>query len=207
MAAGEDGLTFSDLRPEVRGQAVERIKEQIALAAYLNSAVTIGLVRGRLGSDSEQHPARLAAILSCLDECCRSAQAREVKIFLEPLNRYETDYLNTIEQTLDTIEAIGASNLYLLADTFHMNIEEVDMAAALRRAGARLGHVHLVDSNRQAPGYGHLDIRSILQALSGIHYQGYLSFEVLPLPESRQVARDAISFTRSLLEAVSHEPG
>lgn len=207
MAAGEEGLTFSDPDPDICHKAVERIREHIVLAAYLRSAVTIGLIRGRLGSDSEQHPARLAAVLSCLDECCRSAQARGVKIFLEPLNRYEADYLNTIEQTLDTIEEIGASNLYLLADTFHMNIEEVDMAAALRRAGPRLGHVHLVDSNRQAPGYGHLDMRSILEALSDIHYQGYLSFEVLPLPEPRHVAGHAVRFTRNLLEVISREPG
>jgi sugar phosphate isomerase/epimerase len=207
MAAGEDGLTFSDPDPDVRHKAVERIQEHIALAAYLDSAVTIGLIHGRLGSDSEQRPARRAAGLACLDECCRSALAYGVTLLLEPINRYETDYLNTIEETLDAIEEIGAPNLKLLADTFHMNVEEVDMAAALRRAGPRLGHVHLVDSNRQAPGYGHVDMRSILQALSGIHYQGYLSFEVLPLPESRQVARDAICFTRSLLEVISHEPG
>ena len=207
MAAAEDGLTFSDTHPEVRRKAVERIKEQIALASYLDSAVTVGLIRGRLGDDSQQRPARRAAVLACLDECCRFAQAWGVKIFLEPLNRYEADYLNTIEETLDTIEEIGAPNLQLLADTFHMNVEEVDMAAALHRAGSRLGHMHLVDSNRQAPGYGHVDMRSILQALCGIHYQGYLSFEVLPLPESRQVAGDAIRFTRNLLEDISPEPG
>jgi len=145
--------------------------------------------------------------LACLDKCCRSAQAHGVTLLLEPLNRYEADYLNTIEETIDTIEEIGAPNLKVLADTFHMNIEEVDMAAALRRAGPRLGHVHLVDSNRRAPGYGHLDMRSILQALSGMHYAGYLSFEVLPLPESRQAARDGICFTRDLLEVTSHAPG
>ena len=207
MAAGEDGLTFSDPDPSVRRRAVERIQENIVLAASLDSAVTIGLVRGRLGNDPQQRPARRAAGMACLDECCQSARACGVTLLLEPINRYETDYLNTIEESLDAIEEIGAPNLKVLADTFHMNMEEVDMAAALRRAGSRLGHVHLVDSNRRAPGYGHLDMRSILQALRGIHYQGYLSFEVLPLPESRQAARDAIGFTRGLLEVISHEPG
>jgi sugar phosphate isomerase/epimerase len=206
MAAGEEGLTFSDPDPDIRHKAVERIREHIALAAYLDSAVTIGLIRGRLGNDSEQRPVHHATVLACLDECCRFAQACGVRIFLEPLNRYEADYLNTVEETLDAMKEIGAPNLKVLADTFHMNIEEIDMAAALRRAGPCLGHVHLVDSNRQAPGYGHVDMRSILQALSGIHYQGYLSFEVLPLPESRQAAGDAIRFTRNALEVILHEP-
>jgi sugar phosphate isomerase/epimerase len=207
MAAGEDGLTFSDPDPDVRHKAVKRIQEHIALAASLDSAVTIGLIRGRLGHDAAQRPARRAAGLACLDECCRSALASGVTLLLEPLNRYEADYLNTIEETLGAIEEIGAPNLKVLADTFHMNIEEVDMVDALRRAGPRLGHVHLADSNRQAPGYGHVDMRSILQALSGIQYQEYLSFEVLPLPESRQVAEDAVCFTRGLLEVISREPG
>ena len=207
MAAGEEGLTFSDPNPDIRHKAVERIREHIALADYLHSAVTIGLIRGRLGNDAAQRPARRAVGLACVDACCRAAQACGVTLLLEPLNRYESDYLNTIEETLDAIEEIGAPNLKVLADTFHMNIEEVDMAAALRQAGSRLGHVHLVDSNRQAPSYGHLDIGSILQALSGIHYQGYLSFEVLPLPESRRAAEDAICFTRGLLEVIPGEPG
>jgi sugar phosphate isomerase/epimerase len=199
MAAGEDGLTFADHDPEIRRQAVERVKEHIALAAYLNSAVTIGLLSGWLGSDPQKRPVRRAAALACLEQCCQVAAVVGVTLLLEPLNRYECDYLNTVEDALSVIREIGLPNLKLLADTFHMNIEEVDIAASLRRAGPNLGHVHLVDSNRRAPGHGHLDVRGVLQALRDINYPGYLSFEVLPLPSPRQATEDAIRNVRDIL--------
>ena len=199
MAAGEDGLTFSDLDPEIRRQAVERVNEHIDLAAELGSGVTIGLLSGQLGSDQQQRPVRRAAALACLEECCRNAAQPGVDLFLEPLNRYECDYMNTVGEALAVVQQIGAPNLKLLADTFHMNIEEVDIADTLRQAGSRLGHVHLVDSNRRAPGHGHLDVRAVLRALRDINYQGYLSFEVLPLPDPRTAVEDAIRSVRKAL--------
>jgi sugar phosphate isomerase/epimerase len=200
MAAGEDGLTFADPDPEVRRRAVERIKEHIRLAAYVESAVTIGLLNGRLGNDEQQRVSRRAAAQECLAECCRAAADVGVIILLEPLNRYECDYLNTLADVVDTIQTVGAPNLKLLADTFHMNIEEADLPASLRQSAAWLGHVHLVDTNRQAPGRGHLNIRDILHTLQDIGYQGYLSFEVLPLPGSRLAAEQAI---RTVQESLS----
>lgn len=202
MAAGEDGLTFADPDSEIRRQAVERVKEHIALAAYLDSAVTIGLLSGRLGNDAQQRPIRREAAMACLEECCQVAAEAGVTILLEPLNRYECDYLNTAEEALSVINRIGQANLKLLADTFHMNIEEVDVVASLRQIGPNLGHVHLVDSNRRAPGHGHLDVRGVLKALRDTSYQGYLSFEVLPLPNSRQATEDAIRTVRGVLSGL-----
>ncbi len=195
MAASE-GLTFADANPEVRRQAVERIRGHIALAAELGSGVTIGLVRGRLGQEPAARAAAREAFLDCLDECCQAGAALGVTLFLEAMNRYECDYLHTLDETCAVIDELGAPNLKLLADTFHMNIEEADMAAAIRRAGKRLGHVHLVDSNRWAPGYGHLDLPAILRALAEIGYQGYLSFEALPLPEPAEALRQGLRAVR-----------
>jgi sugar phosphate isomerase/epimerase len=123
-------------------------------------------------------------------------------MLLEPLNRYEGDYLNTIEDVLAVIHEIEASNLKILADTFHMNIEEADITASFRRAGESLGHVHLVDSNRQAPGHGHLDIKSVLKVLRDMNYQGYISFETLPLPNPRQAIEDAIRTAKTILSGL-----
>ncbi len=170
MAAGEDGLTFVDSDPEVRRRAVERVKEHVDLAAELDSAVTIGVVSGRIGTDPEKGQALRAAGNACLDEVCRSAESVGVTILLEPLNRYECDHISTVEQGLAVIEEIGAPNLKLLADTFHENIEETDIPASLRRAGEILGHVHLVDSNREVPGHGHLDVRGVLRELVEMNY-------------------------------------
>jgi len=199
MAAGIEGLTFADPDPEVRRRAVMRVKEQIELALFLGSAVTIGLLMGRLGSDPADRSNRYDAAIGCLNECCKAAAERKVTVFLEPLNRYESDYINTVDDVLKIIRHIGLSNVKLLADTFHMNIEEVDLAASLKRVGPELGFVHLADSNRQAPGHGHLDIREVLGALKDIGYQGYLSFEIFPLPTPRHGAEDAIHFVKGML--------
>jgi sugar phosphate isomerase/epimerase len=192
MAAGMDGLTFADLDPAVRQRAIERINEHIALAAELGSAVTIGLIWGRVTTDPARRTERIAFATDCLARCCLSAQSAGVTLLLEAINRYESDYPVTLDQAIEVIDAIGAPNLLMLADTYHMNIEEVDMAASLRKARLYLGHIHLCDNNRQAPGHGHMDLRYLVQTLQDIRYQGYLSFEVQPLPTSQQAAADGI---------------
>jgi len=202
MAAGMEGLTFADPDLEVRRQAVMRVKEQIELALFLGSAVIIGLVMGRLGNDSADRPNRYDAAVGCLDECCKVAAQRAVTVLLEPLNRYESDYVNTVDDVLKIIRHIGLPNVKLLADTFHMNIEEANLAASLKRVSPNLGFVHLADSNRQAPGHGHLDIRGVLGALRDMGYQEYLSFEIFPLPTPRQAAEDAIRFVKEILSSL-----
>jgi len=124
---------------------------------------------------------------------CELAGRLAVTILLEPLNRYECDYINRLADVAAIAAEIGAPNLKLLADTFHMNIEEPDIAASLKAAGRLLGHVHLADTNRQAPGHGHLDIPAILSALDEMGYQGYLSFEVFPVPDARTAIRDGVA--------------
>ncbi|MHB9037262.1 MAG: TIM barrel protein [Armatimonadota bacterium] len=197
MAAGEDGLTFTDPDDEVRKRAVERVGKHVMLAREVGSAVTLGLINGRIGSDPETKAANRANALGCIAEVCADAGNRGVTVLLEPLNRYECDYINTVEDGIAIIEEIGAANLKLLADTFHENIEETDIAASLKRAASYLGHVHLVDSNRQTPGHGHLDMKSILLALKETNYQGFLSFEVLPIPDCRQALVDGMATVKS----------
>jgi len=199
MAAGEDGLTFVDPDPDVRRRAVERMLQQIDLAGYLGAAVAVGLIRGSLGKDPVQRSIRLEWFLACTDACCRAALKAGVELVIEPINRYETDFLNTVDEALEAVLQVGSPALKLLVDTFHMNIEEADILASLRRAAPHLGHVHLVDSNRQVPGYGHVDTRGVLRVLHEVGYQGYLAFEALPLPNPRQAAEDAARTVKGLL--------
>ena len=198
LAAGEDGLTFADPDPSVRQLALGRIKEHIALAAEVGSAVTVGLMWGRVGNDAAQRPGRLAAALDCLQRCCRAAAEAEVTILFEPLNRFESDYPNSLAEAADVIAMANAFNMRLLADTFHMNIEEADMCASLRAVSHLLGHIHLADSNRQAPGKGHSDINGIVHTLREVGYRGWLAFEILPLPSPEQSASDAIAAVTAL---------
>jgi sugar phosphate isomerase/epimerase len=183
-----DGLSFADPDPEVRARAVERVLGHVRLAAAIGSAVTIGSLSGRLGSRP--------GALQCLSDICRAAEPLGVIVLLEPLNRYECDYINTVVDGLRIMDEVGAPNLRLLADTFHMNIEETDMAASLEAAGQRLGHVHLADSNRRAPGHGHFDFAGVFAALARIGYSGYLSLEVLPLPDAATAIRDGVAAIR-----------
>jgi sugar phosphate isomerase/epimerase len=116
---------------------------------------------------------------------------------LEPLNRYETSLVNTLAAGRGLLDALHTDNVGLLADFFHMNIEEADMAAALRAAGARLGHIHFVDSNREAAGRGHLNLPPLRDALLEIGYDGFLSAEARPVPDPASAANTTIaSFKR-----------
>jgi sugar phosphate isomerase/epimerase len=199
MAAGEDGLTFTDADPEVRNRAIERMLQQIDLAGYIGATVAIGLVRGPLGRDPVQRSTRLQWFLDCTDACCQAALKAGVALVIEPINRYETDFINTVDEALEVVHQVGSPAVKLLVDTFHMNIEEADIPASLRRAAPHLGHVHLVDSNRHVPGHGHTDMLAVLRVLHEVGYQGYLSFEALPLPTTRQAAEDGVRHVRGLL--------
>jgi sugar phosphate isomerase/epimerase len=103
-----------------------------------------------------------------------------VDITLECWNRYETYFLNTLDKAVRLVEATGLSNAGVHGDMFHMNIEEKSIDGAFRDAGRHLNHVHAVDSNRAAPGAGHIDFVPTVQALKDIDYNGYVTFELLP---------------------------
>lgn len=103
-----------------------------------------------------------------------------VKLVLEPWNRYETYLITRTEQAIRFIDEVDSPNLGYMADTFHMSLEERDIAESIRLAGSRLSHVHLADSNRAAPGFGHLDFEPIIQAIGDSNYQGWISYELLP---------------------------
>ena len=206
MAAGMDGLTFTDPNAEVRFRAVERVKEHITLAARLGSAVTIGLLNGNLGRNVDYAAQGRKHHFACLKECCITAADAGVSLLLEPLNRYECDWLNTTEDALSVIEQLGLANLKYLADTYHMNIEEVDMGASIRRAGSSLGYVHLVDSNRCGPGQGHLPFGDILDALIDAGYRGYLSFECLAKPDADSAIKNSLRFVKKLLSELYRFP-
>jgi sugar phosphate isomerase/epimerase len=98
-------------------------------------------------------------------------------VLLEPINRYESRYLNRIADNIRIIDAVAHPNAGLLPDTFHMSIEEADMGKALIEAGHRIAHVHLGDSNRLLPGHGLLNWPDIFDALNTVGYDGYVNLE------------------------------
>jgi sugar phosphate isomerase/epimerase len=111
---------------------------------------------------------------------------------IEPLNRFETNLLNTLADGSALLRSLKTTNVRLLADLFHMNIEEQDSANAFVAAGADVGHLHFVDSNRRPAGCGHLDYAPIVKALKQTGYAGFASAEALPWPDSASAARTTI---------------
>ena len=108
------------------------------------------------------------------------AADKEITIAVEPWNRYETYLINRAQKAAEFVDEVGASNIGVMADTFHMSIEETDIADAIRKLGHRLVHVHLADSNRAAPGFGHTDFTPIVKAIADVGYDGWISYELLP---------------------------
>ncbi|MCH8023226.1 MAG: TIM barrel protein, partial [Candidatus Marinimicrobia bacterium] len=127
-----------------------------------------------------------------------AGKATEVKFALEPINRYETDLINTVVAGLSLVDKVGLDNFGLLLDTFHMNIEEKDIAASIKDAGDRMFHLHIADSNRWYPGGGHTDFAAIVEALDRIDYKAFISAEIMPLPDSDTAAAKTIEFMRSI---------
>lgn len=201
QAWGEESLSFTDPDPAVRQAAVERIKSHIDGAARFGAVIIIGLIRGvvRPGVEPVQAMDWLCAALS---ECCRAARPRGVRLALEPINRYETSLINTVDQGLDLIDRLGEENFGLLLDTFHMNIEEADMLASIRRCGERIFHFHVADSNRSYPGAGHLDFAGLLEALADSGYDGYISGEFLPVPDALSAAREGLAHLKPIMDAL-----
>ena len=188
QAYGEEGLSFSDPDKAVRKMAVERIKDQIVFASHFNAQVIIGLIRGNIEEGVNRVEAEEWTI-DCLRKCTEFAKEYNIGLTLEPVNRYESNFINTLNEGVEFIKLVGASNLGLLADTFHMNIEEVSIYGSIIQAKDHITHVHFADSNRWAPGCGHLDFAKIVQTLKKIDYQGYVSAEILPFPDSDSCAR------------------
>jgi len=188
QAYGEEGLSFSDSDETIRKMAVERINDQIVFASHFNAQVIIGLIRGEIEEGINRAEAEEWTI-DCLRKCTKFAKEYNIGLTLEPVNRYESNFINTLNEGIKFIERVGASNLGLLADTFHMNIEEVSIYDSIIQAKDFITHVHFADSNRWAPGCGHLDFAKIVQTLKNTDYQGYVSAEILPLPDPNTCAR------------------
>jgi D-psicose/D-tagatose/L-ribulose 3-epimerase len=112
-----------------------------------------------------------------LRDVARDAKARGITLGLEPVNRYETYLYNTIGDTLQLIDAIGADNVTIHADTYHMNIEEAGFRQALQAAGRRLGCIHCSESDRGVPGQGNVHWHEVFAGLSAIDYGGPLVLE------------------------------
>ena len=184
-------LNLTELAGKTREAAIEFIKSMIDFGELYNAPAIIGSMQGRWGEYVDK-PTALRFLGDGLSYLADYAEQKNVPLFYEPLNRYESNLINTLGEAVDFLAAKKLDNVKLLADLFHMNIEESNVADAIRQAGEWIGHVHYVDSNRHAAGFGHTDFESVASALKEINYSGYLSAEVFPLPDSMSAAAKTI---------------
>ena len=199
QAYGEEGLSFVNPDANIRHKAIERIKAQMQLAESLGAMVIIGLIRGFRDKKVSAHQTE-NWLVEALRECARENE--RVKLIIEPINRYECDLVCTVLEGLELMERVEYSNVGLLLDTFHMNIEEPSIYDSIKRAKDRLYHFHIADSNRWYPGAGHLDFPQIIDTLKQINYKGFVSAEILPLPDPDVAAKRTVAYMRNLISVV-----
>ena len=191
------GLNLVDSNDIRRDEAIRFVQQMIEFGAEFSAPAIIGSMQGRWSGDLDK-PTALIRLGQALQQLGEFAASKEVTLLYEPLNRYESNLINTMAEAQTFFDQLPSDNVKVLADLFHMNIEEADLAAGLRQIASRLGHVHFVDSNRQAAGFGHTDFEPIAAALKSMQFDGYVSVEALPLPDSVTCARQTIKAYREL---------
>ncbi|AMV29974.1 D-tagatose 3-epimerase [Gemmata sp. SH-PL17] len=191
-------LSLTSPDSAVREKALAFIRSIMDLAAQFDAPAIIGSMQGRWG-DGVTKPEALRHLGHALFKLDTHAADLGTVLLYEPLNRYETNLINTLGDAVTLLTGIGSEHVKILADLYHMNIEEANLADAIRNAGPRIGHVHFADSNRRAAGLGHTNFLPVISALVEIGYAGYLSAEVLPLPDSDTAARQTIATFRQIV--------
>ena len=198
------GWTLCSPEKPVRQKALSFISEMVYLGAEFQAPVIIGSMKGSTGreEDREAVSARLIENLAFLAE---KAQESDTTILLEPLNRYETNLVNRLEEGVGVLDELGTDRFRLLADLFHMNIEEESIPQALRLAEGYVGYLHFVDSNRKPAGFGHINFEELASVLKEIRYEGYLSAEALPYPNSELAASKTMETFERHIQPINQE--
>jgi D-psicose/D-tagatose/L-ribulose 3-epimerase len=179
---------------DIRAKGVEFLKTCVDRTAELGARLVCGPMYAGLGvlSGQRRTPQEWNWAVEGLQVVACHAQKRGVTICLEPLNRFETYFLNTQEDGARLIQDIGEPNVKIHFDTFHANIEERHPADALRSLAGKLGHVHISENDRGIPGTGHNDWKGMLMALKDIGYDGWMTIESFAQPEPDLAAAAAI---------------
>lgn len=201
------GMKLLDPDPAVRERSFELTRRRLTIAADLGAAGVLEVPQfGRGPSLPDLSPFQSGRELESgllavqLAQLAPIALAAGVPLFLEPLNRYEAYLVNRVEQGVAFARAAGPG-IATMVDFFHANIEEVDIAASIRAAGARVVYVHVADSNRQQPGNGHLDFGPGFTALKEIGYDGWIGIECRIVGPFDEALRATVEHVRTLWDA------
>ena len=202
------GMKLLDPDPAVRQASVALTRRRLALAGNLGAGGVLEVPQfGRQPALPDLSPYQSGRALESgllaahLAELAPVALAAGVPLFLEPLNRYEAYLVNRIEQGVDFAIAAGPG-IATMADFFHMNIEEIDIAASIQAGGDHIAYVHVADSNRQQPGNGHIDFLPGFRTLREIGYDGWVGIECRIVGPFDVALRETVAHVRSLWASV-----
>jgi len=174
-------MDISSPDPSVRRAGIDHRRRCLDDSARLGSPILGGVTYATwMGFPEGDHDGYRQRSAAALHEVAGYASTVGVDVCLEVLNRFETFMFNTVAGCLQFIDGVGHPSIKVELDTFHMNMEEDDLADAVRLAGSRIGHVQVAANNRRAPQYGHIDWASFRAALDDAGYEGWVVFETFP---------------------------
>lgn len=194
------GLNLTNPDAGIRQKAVTVLQGLVDVAADYGQMVNLGRVRGSVMPNQTLAEAE-ALFLDGYHSLVQYASQKDVCVILEPVNRYEINFINNLDEGSALLNKLPKGLLIgLMPDVFHMNIEDDHIGDSLRRNKEYVKYIHLADSNRWAPGWGHLDFDEVFQALKDIEYKGWASVEILPNPTPDEAAKQAITWLRPYLD-------
>lgn len=192
-------LCLSSTQPTQRQNTIDHFKRLTDLAQEIGApTVIIGGIRGWLAGSGEDFGKNYQLGVEAIGKCAEYAHDNHVRLVVEAINRYETNWIHTAVEGLQILKLVGVPSVKLLLDTFHMNIEEAGMVDALINTGEKLGYVHFADNTRQPPGQGQTDFPKILKTLAQINYTGPIITEALPLPDDKKAVEHTATFWKAM---------
>lgn len=194
----DGGLMLTHEDAEKREEVKVIFREFIDLAESFGGIVNIGRVRGQIGNRPRLVVEEI--FVEMARDLCQYALSRSVTLILEPVNRYEIDFINTVEEGVRLMNKVAMPNMMLMPDIFHMNIEDKLIGPELRKYIQYIKYIHFADSNRRAPGQGHINFEEIFNSLRQAAYEGWISVEILPRPDPDTAAAQAAHFLLPLIE-------
>lgn len=188
----DGGLMLTHNNAIKRKKVICVFRDLIDLAGQFGKLINIGRVRGQVGDRSPEYVEKL--FVETVSELAEYAAKRKVGLMIEPVNRYETDFINSVEEAAALLKRSGLKNVSIMPDVFHMNIEDRNIGEAIAKHIDRVEYVHLADSNRFSPGQGHIDFEDIFDKLFAAGFDGWASVEILPKPSPDVAAERAADF-------------
>lgn len=190
------GLSLSSADEELRARSVERCKAMLDWVGDSGAGVVLGFLKGPVSDEPERARERFAA---SIEELAPHVEQRGAKLIVEATNRYETSVANSVDEAATYVRPHSDRGVCVLADTFHMNIEEADAAAALIRNEDLFASFHLSDNNRLYPGLGGIEFRPILRLLASLGFEGRLGLEAKTRVDFKTDVAQSVAYLEPLL--------